>query len=172
MIDTSPFRNINPGLYTVYWKSGGSSLAAVGVRANGGRWLAPINWTSPTDATEEPPWLDVLRMEPVDIRGPKAGGFSMFYSLVGRDPDGDVSVSFGSMSESLVVLVAGVPKVSVQYLTDTARYRVLRCGVEQVFAHESGALARVKELLLLDKKVHQHLRDRAVCHDGTVARGT
>lgn len=35
---------IAPGLYRVAWKSGGSSLAAVGITANGTRWLAPTNW--------------------------------------------------------------------------------------------------------------------------------
>ncbi len=34
------------GLYRVYWKSGGSSLAAVGNLHDGTRWLAPCNWTS------------------------------------------------------------------------------------------------------------------------------
>jgi hypothetical protein len=33
------------GLYEVFWKSGGSSLAAVGSLHNGDRWLAPCNWT-------------------------------------------------------------------------------------------------------------------------------
>lgn len=41
------------GLYRVFWKSGGSSLAAVGVTNDGGRWLAPINWIKPsTNFTE------------------------------------------------------------------------------------------------------------------------
>lgn len=37
---------ISPGLYEVRWKSGGKSLAAVGITANGTRWLAPTNWIS------------------------------------------------------------------------------------------------------------------------------
>jgi hypothetical protein len=40
------------GIYRIYWKSGGSSLASVGVTFNGGRWLAPINWVSPTEKQE------------------------------------------------------------------------------------------------------------------------
>ena len=43
MLDQTP-----PGLYRVFWKRGGSSLAAVGVTREGGRWLAPINWVEPT----------------------------------------------------------------------------------------------------------------------------
>lgn len=35
------------GLYQVFWKSGGSSTAAVGMTADGTKWLAPINWTAP-----------------------------------------------------------------------------------------------------------------------------
>lgn len=34
------------GLYKVYWKSGGNSLAAVGNSYAGKRWMAPTNWTS------------------------------------------------------------------------------------------------------------------------------
>lgn len=34
------------GLYRIYWKEGGSSLAAVGCIYNGDRWMAPCNWTS------------------------------------------------------------------------------------------------------------------------------
>lgn len=37
---------LNYGLYRIYWKEGGYSLAAVGVLHNGDRWLAPTNWTS------------------------------------------------------------------------------------------------------------------------------
>ena len=37
---------ISPGLYEVKWKSGGKSLAAVGITANGTRWLAPTNWVT------------------------------------------------------------------------------------------------------------------------------
>lgn len=39
------------GLYEIFWKSGGSSLASIGNLHDGVRWIAPINWThqdSPT----------------------------------------------------------------------------------------------------------------------------
>ena len=32
------------GLYRIFWKSGGSSLAAVGNDYAGKRWFAPVNW--------------------------------------------------------------------------------------------------------------------------------
>lgn len=35
---------VKPGLYRVYWKSGGSSPAAVGHDHAGRLWLAPTNW--------------------------------------------------------------------------------------------------------------------------------
>ncbi len=41
-------RKLSPGIYTVIWKSGGSSKAAIGVMANGDKWLAPTNWIAPT----------------------------------------------------------------------------------------------------------------------------
>lgn len=32
------------GLYKIFWKSGGFSLAAVGYDSAGNRWFAPTNW--------------------------------------------------------------------------------------------------------------------------------
>jgi hypothetical protein len=34
------------GLYRVFWVSGGSSLASIGMTHTGVRWFAPINWTT------------------------------------------------------------------------------------------------------------------------------
>lgn len=59
----SKFCDCAPGLYRVFWDTGGSSLAAVGVTYNGGRWLAPINWVAPA---LDPAWSRVVRMEKID----------------------------------------------------------------------------------------------------------
>lgn len=40
----SDVQQLDHGLYRVYWKSGGSSLASVGSDDSGKRWLAPTNW--------------------------------------------------------------------------------------------------------------------------------
>lgn len=40
-------RKLLPGIYRIYWKGGGNSIAAVGVLHSGNRWFAPTNWTSP-----------------------------------------------------------------------------------------------------------------------------
>lgn len=40
-------RQLPNGLYTVHWKSGGSSLAAVGCNDSGVKWIAPTNWLRP-----------------------------------------------------------------------------------------------------------------------------
>lgn len=39
---------LRPGVYVILWRAGGTSIAAVGVTADGGRWLAPLNWIEPT----------------------------------------------------------------------------------------------------------------------------
>jgi hypothetical protein len=39
------FNSLKLGVYRVYWKSGGSSLAAIGQDHAGNRWVAPTNWT-------------------------------------------------------------------------------------------------------------------------------
>ncbi len=42
-------QKLHHGLYKVWWKSGGSSLAAVGSTITGKRWIAPTNWVSGSD---------------------------------------------------------------------------------------------------------------------------
>ena len=37
------------GVYRVFWKTGSSSVAAVGSTADGTRWLAPSNWLWPSE---------------------------------------------------------------------------------------------------------------------------
>lgn len=44
-------KNCELGLYEVFWKSGGSSIASIGNMHNGVRWVAPTNWTSESDPT-------------------------------------------------------------------------------------------------------------------------
>ena len=36
--------NCSLGLYEIFWKSGGSSVAAIGMTYDGTRWFAPTNW--------------------------------------------------------------------------------------------------------------------------------
>lgn len=40
----SDVQNLPPGIYRIFWKTGGSSLASVGCDKDGKRWLAPTNW--------------------------------------------------------------------------------------------------------------------------------
>ena len=37
-------KNLPHGIYRLYWKQGGSSVASVGSLADGTRWFAPSNW--------------------------------------------------------------------------------------------------------------------------------
>ncbi len=39
------------GIYKIFWKDGGTSLASVGNLHDGVRWIAPINWTSKDSPT-------------------------------------------------------------------------------------------------------------------------
>lgn len=41
------FLETPPGLYRMYWKSGGWSLAAIGMDEKGKRWIACTNWVNP-----------------------------------------------------------------------------------------------------------------------------
>ncbi len=47
MMKKRKVQELNHGLYKIYWKSGGSSLASVGSDRGGARWMAPVNWVSP-----------------------------------------------------------------------------------------------------------------------------
>lgn len=38
---------LDVGLYVVFWKKGGRSLAAIGVGEDGQKWIAPANWVMP-----------------------------------------------------------------------------------------------------------------------------
>jgi hypothetical protein len=54
------------GLYRIWWKSGGYSLAAVGMGSDGRRWLAPTNWVGPSN---NPDWSAVLKGDLIMTRG-------------------------------------------------------------------------------------------------------
>ena len=56
-------KDLQNGLYKLFWHSGGSSLAAVGRFANGDCWYTACNHTQRSKSTD---WSDVLRVEPVE----------------------------------------------------------------------------------------------------------
>lgn len=59
-------KNLNGGLYRIWWKEGGSSLAAIGICENGDKWIAPINWVLPSD--EQKVWKAVRKITPLYLR--------------------------------------------------------------------------------------------------------
>lgn len=50
------------GVYRVFWKDGGSSVATVGMMADGARWLAPSNWVWPSSTS----WLKVDHVQLIE----------------------------------------------------------------------------------------------------------
>jgi len=56
---------IKPGLYRLYWREGGHSLASIGVDASGKLWVAPVNWLSPIQNPDAKFWRSVDRVESV-----------------------------------------------------------------------------------------------------------
>ena len=40
-------KKLKLGIYRLWWRSGGGSLASVGAYADGEKWMAPVNWISP-----------------------------------------------------------------------------------------------------------------------------
>lgn len=39
-------RKLPTGVYRIHWKSGGSSVGAVGIDSAGKHWMAPANWVN------------------------------------------------------------------------------------------------------------------------------
>jgi hypothetical protein len=54
-----------PGLYVIDWKSGGSSAAAIGMKEDGSRWIAPVNWVAPSVDSSADLWGEIERTYPV-----------------------------------------------------------------------------------------------------------
>ncbi len=52
--------NLRIGVYWIYWKGGGRSVASVGQDQAGRYWYAPANWLSV-------PWLDWSKVERVEL---------------------------------------------------------------------------------------------------------
>ncbi len=64
-----PPKDLKLGIYRLHWKSGGTSLAAVGMESDGSYWFAPTNWLSPHHSSipSFSRWDDVERLEEVRI---------------------------------------------------------------------------------------------------------
>ena len=60
-------RKLKTGIYRLYWKSGGSSLASVGCMSNGDKWLCPVNWTNDSCTPDIKYWNGVKRAVLIDI---------------------------------------------------------------------------------------------------------
>ncbi len=58
-------QKLQHGLYRIYWKDGGNSLASVGSDASGTRWFAPTNWAASIPCND---WSDVERVELLEQR--------------------------------------------------------------------------------------------------------
>lgn len=69
------YRSLENGLYAVFWKSGGFSLAAVGTCADGSRWLAPTNWVGTT--TVERHWRRISHVEKIATLNDYAKWFAL-----------------------------------------------------------------------------------------------
>lgn len=61
MIYTENFEKLPHGVYKIYWKGGGSSLASIGSTRNGKRWIAPCNWVNDTVTTDH--WDSIKKVK-------------------------------------------------------------------------------------------------------------
>jgi hypothetical protein len=65
---TVPFdpKTLKRGLYRVFWKQGGESLAAVGVTFSGEKWIAPCNWAIELTCRGQSTWDMIERVELIE----------------------------------------------------------------------------------------------------------
>jgi hypothetical protein len=60
---------LSSGLYEIFWKEGGSSLASIGVLFDGTRWYAPCNWTgSSGESIASSDWTQIAYVVPVKTK--------------------------------------------------------------------------------------------------------
>lgn len=60
-------KHLELGLYILYWKEGGASLAAVGQLHDGTKWFAACNWTSKDKFEASTDWRMIKGIEEVRI---------------------------------------------------------------------------------------------------------
>jgi hypothetical protein len=66
-----------PGLYRIFWTTGGLSVAAVGMFPSGDRWIAPTNWVNgPTDHWEKVARVELLATQESETHAAMQAGWS------------------------------------------------------------------------------------------------
>ena len=61
----SKVKELKNGVYRIYWKSGGYSVASIGRLPNGDVWLAPSNWTEPSIKMDT--WKSVKKVKLIEV---------------------------------------------------------------------------------------------------------
>tara|TARA_R110000772_G_scaffold99174_1_gene198717 strand:- start:3940 stop:4299 length:360 start_codon:yes stop_codon:yes gene_type:complete len=82
----SDVQNLDHGLYRIWWKDGGSSLASVGSDQHGFRWLAPTNWISGS-STSTVCWDAVDHITPIWDRDTDINDIFNFKGAVPSEPE-------------------------------------------------------------------------------------
>ena len=54
-------QDIKCGIYIIYWKNGGTSVAAIGMMKDGSRWISPTNWI--TTSKDQHVFNDIKKLE-------------------------------------------------------------------------------------------------------------
>lgn len=62
-MDLATAERLDPGLYSIEWKSGGVSVAAIGMYADGSRsrWVAPTEWEHSAPIARVAPDIECVR---------------------------------------------------------------------------------------------------------------
>ena len=87
MITQDEINNLGVGIYRFYWKSGGSSILALGVTRDGNRWIAPLNWSYPSDITAINDGQVVSYIKLLDKKGEQPDNFEKIDALLNRSQD-------------------------------------------------------------------------------------
>ena len=106
------------GLYRIYWKSGGASLAAVGQMANGDRWFAPVNWTSSDNVMmASTAWRLVQSVELIEAHSAPEFKVDQRVRTVDNTIDGVVAAVWPEHGEATVRCDRNMTHVAGQHFT-------------------------------------------------------
>ena len=92
-------RELPLGLYRIFWKTGGSSLAAVGQLYDGTRWFAPTNWTAADNFMTSINWKIVEKVKLIKTNDGGVAEWSKAPVLKTGEPRGSASSNLRSLRQ-------------------------------------------------------------------------
>lgn len=129
------YEDLPHGFYEIFWKSGGSSKAAVGSLPDGRRWMAPINWVGGMGTADWDGVISVKRLDVSDTEEPVSSPMESIHVTRLRA----LAEEDSSLQEKLDDIVHDLFSDQASSLNncgpdDQIDYLIEEIGVSQIFA--------------------------------------